>query len=161
MTGAGAVIASEAKQSQPANVVAEIAWALSAPRNDQKSRRPRNPVRADLQKSLPECLPAHVVEFLPSNAKRETGEDAMRSFTWLSIGVVAALLLLSTNDAAPAATISGTVTGPDSAPFRGAFVQARNAKTHITVSVLSDPQGKYRIDNLPAGDYRLGIRAPG
>ena len=85
----------------------------------------------------------------------------MRSFTWLSIGVVAALLLLSTNDAAPAATISGTVTGPDSAPFRGAFVQARNAKTHITVSVLSDPQGKYRIDNLPAGDYRLGIRAPG
>src|SRR5215472_7582787 len=73
MTGAGAVIAGEAKQSQPANVVAEIAWALSAPRNDQKSRRPRNPVRADLQKSLPECLPAHVVEFLPSNAKRETG----------------------------------------------------------------------------------------
>jgi hypothetical protein len=32
----------------------------------------------------------------------------------------------------------GTVTGPDGAAFRGAFVQARNATTKITVSVLSD-----------------------
>ena len=63
--------------------------------------------------------------------------------------------------AASAATISGTVTGPENAAFRGAFVQARNAKTHITVSVLSGPDGKYRIDDLPAGEYRIGIRAPG
>jgi cytochrome c5 len=62
---------------------------------------------------------------------------------------------------AEAATISGTVTGPDGAPFRGAFVQARNAKTHITVSVLSDPQGHFKVPDLAAGSYRLAIRAPG
>src|SRR5437660_7069733 len=60
-----------------------------------------------------------------------------------------------------AATITGTVTGPDGAPFRGAFVQARNAATKITVSVLSDTQGHYQVPDLTAGDYRLAIRAPG
>src|SRR5712672_2441390 len=62
---------------------------------------------------------------------------------------------------ADAATITGTVKGPDGAPFRAAFVQARNAKTKITVSVLSDNQGRYRVDNLGAGDYRVQIVAPG
>jgi streptogramin lyase len=62
---------------------------------------------------------------------------------------------------ADAATISGTVTGPDGAPFRAAFVQARNAGMKMTVSVLSDSQGRYHIDNLKAGDYRVQIRAPG
>jgi virginiamycin B lyase len=62
---------------------------------------------------------------------------------------------------AHAATITGTVKGPDGATFRGAFVAAQNAKANITVSVLSDPQGHYRIDNLPAGEYQLSIRAVG
>src|SRR5260370_17649598 len=62
---------------------------------------------------------------------------------------------------ADAATITGTVTGPDGGPFRGAFVEARNATTKITVSVLSDTQGHYRVPDLPAGEYRLQIRAPG
>ena len=62
---------------------------------------------------------------------------------------------------ADAATISGTVKGPDGAALRGAFVQARNAKTKIMVSVLTDNQGKYIVENLPAGDYKLAIRATG
>jgi virginiamycin B lyase len=62
---------------------------------------------------------------------------------------------------AEAATITGTVAGPDGAPFRGAFVQARNAATKITMSVLSDSQGRYHLDDLAAGDYRLQIRSPG
>jgi virginiamycin B lyase len=62
---------------------------------------------------------------------------------------------------ARAATISGKVTGPDGAPFRAAFVEARNAKTHITVIVLSGSDGAYRVDNLPAGDYRVRARAVG
>src|SRR5580692_13162121 len=74
---------------------------------------------------------------------------------------LAILLAVTTASLAPAATITGTVTGPDGAPFRGAFVQARNAATHITVSVLSNPQGHYLVPDLPAGDYRLSIRAPG
>jgi len=42
---------------------------------------------------------------------------------------------------AQAATITGTVTGPDGTPFRGAFVQARHAGLKMTVSVLSNNQG--------------------
>jgi len=86
----------------------------------------------------------------------------MRSFTTGSILPLIALGLLSTSASiASAATITGTVTGPDGAPFRGAFVQARNAATKITVSVLSDNQGHYQVPDLNAGDYRVSIRAPG
>jgi virginiamycin B lyase len=53
------------------------------------------------------------------------------------------------------------VKGPDGQPFRGAFVNAQNTATHITVSVLSDRNGAYRIENLPAGQYRLSTRAIG
>src|SRR5450755_1477545 len=59
------------------------------------------------------------------------------------------------------ATVTGTVKGPDGAPFRGAFVQARNSKTKITVNVLSGKDGQYRIPNLPAGEYDVRIRAVG
>jgi virginiamycin B lyase len=59
------------------------------------------------------------------------------------------------------ATITGTVKGVDGAPFQGAFVQAQNMKTKITVNVLSDGQGHYRVEKLPAGDYRVSIRAVG
>src|SRR5882757_2462113 len=60
-----------------------------------------------------------------------------------------------------AATITGIVNGADGAPFQGAFVEAQNAKTRITVIVLSDSQGRYRIPDLAAGDYRVQIRAVG
>src|ERR1700749_2326712 len=76
-----------------------------------------------------------------------------------SLGLIGLALLAPT--VAHSATITGTVTGPDGAPFRAAFVQARHAGLKMTVSVLSDNQGKYVIENLPAGDYRLQIRATG
>lgn len=71
-----------------------------------------------------------------------------------------ALTLVSTS-LAHGATVTGTVTGPDGAPFRGAFVQAQDANTRIMVSVLSDSMGRYRIENLPPGPYRLQVRAIG
>ena len=83
----------------------------------------------------------------------------MRSAAQLLLGILG--LVVVTPWVADAATISGTVAGPDGAAFRGAFVQARNAKSKIVVSVLSDRDGKYRVENLPAGEYRLQIKAPG
>src|SRR6202051_204520 len=59
------------------------------------------------------------------------------------------------------ATITGTVQGPEGAPFKGAFVQAQNTKTKITVNVLSLKDGGYRVEDLPAGEYVLRIRAVG
>src|SRR5499427_1698488 len=82
----------------------------------------------------------------------------MRATMRLMLGVGSLVAAMSPADAA---TITGTVTGPDGKPFRGAFVQARNLKTKITVSVLSDTAGKYRVDNLTAGEYRLQMRAIG
>src|SRR4051812_34809806 len=79
----------------------------------------------------------------------------------LSVSLAMISLIALAVSTADAATIIGTIKGPDGQAFRGAFVQARNAKTKITVNVLSDNQGRYRVENLPAGDYRVQIRAPG
>jgi hypothetical protein len=59
------------------------------------------------------------------------------------------------------ATVSGTVKGPDGAPVEGAFIQAQNTKTKMSFIVLSDHQGHYRVEKLPAGDYRVQIKATG
>jgi len=82
----------------------------------------------------------------------------MGSSTFFPSGFLAIAVFATGADAA---TLSGTVTGPDGAPFRAAFVQARNAQMKMTVNVLSDARGHYRADNLPAGDYRLQVRAVG
>ena len=78
-----------------------------------------------------------------------------------SLGPLGILGLLLAAPVADAATITGTVTGPDGAPFRGAFVQASHAGLKMTVSVLSDNQGRYVVENLPAGDYRVQVRSVG
>jgi len=59
------------------------------------------------------------------------------------------------------ATITGSVKGPDGAPFMGAFVIAENTQNRITVSVLSDKDGRYRIEDLPAAKYSFRIRTIG
>jgi len=74
-------------------------------------------------------------------------------------GLVSAIALISS--LAFGATITGKVTGPDGAPFRAAFVQARNAKTRVTVIVLSGNDGTYRVENLPAGNYQVQARSIG
>src|SRR5580658_8732081 len=73
---------------------------------------------------------------------------------------LAGLIVLSSS-ACDGSTITGTVKGPDGTPFQGAFVEAQNAKTRMTVAVLSDTQGRYQIEKLPAGEYRLLIKAVG
>src|SRR5271165_5109399 len=59
------------------------------------------------------------------------------------------------------ATITGTVKGPDGSPAKSVFVQAQNTKTKITTYVMSDAQGRYKIEKLVAGDYRVQTRATG
>jgi virginiamycin B lyase len=59
------------------------------------------------------------------------------------------------------ATITGTVKGPDGAHFKGAFVQVRNTNTKISVYVLSDKDGLYSAQDLPAGEYEVQIKAVG
>ena len=70
-------------------------------------------------------------------------------------------LTLPLTAAASAATITGNVQGPDGKPFMGAFVIAENSQNKMTVNVLSNPQGRYHIGNLPAATYTLRIQAIG
>src|ERR1700674_1559960 len=96
----------------------------------------------------------------PQHAERAPPElrgSAMRSLA--PLGILGFAIFAAT--CADAASISGTVTGPDGAPFRGAFVQARHAGLKMTVSVLTDNQGRYAVENLPEGDYRVQVRATG
>src|SRR5438552_9842699 len=58
-------------------------------------------------------------------------------------------------------TISGTVKNSTGAPYRGAFVRVRNVKTTMTFSVLSDSEGRYRVPNVPPGDYEVRATAIG
>ena len=74
-------------------------------------------------------------------------------------GLLTAILILATF--ARAATVTGSVKSPDGAPFRGAFVQAQNTSTRVLVSVLTDKDGRYRIENLPAGKYQVQVKAVG
>ncbi len=76
-----------------------------------------------------------------------------------SLCLLSALLVSAC--AGKAATLTGTVTGADGEPFKGAFIEAQNLKTKITVSVLSDKAGRYHLARLPAGDYDLQVRAIG
>lgn len=74
-------------------------------------------------------------------------------FLFVSIGV--AFLFASLGQTATKGSISGTVRGPAGEPFKGAVVRAQNQKTKITVIVLSDRQGKYRIPDLAVGEYEV------
>jgi hypothetical protein len=74
---------------------------------------------------------------------------------WKFAARLAAVLLALAAPAAWAATITGTVTGPDGAPFRAAFVRVQNMKTKMTTMVLSDSQGRYWADKLDAGTYEV------
>jgi virginiamycin B lyase len=75
------------------------------------------------------------------------------------LALIASVILFGS--AGYSATITGTVKGPDGTPFEGAFVQAQNAKTRMTFLVLTDNQGRYRAENIPAGEYRVQIKATG
>src|SRR5262245_60409874 len=79
--------------------------------------------------------------------------------TPLRCGLTLASLLMAS--AGHGATVAGAVTGPDGHAFKGAFVQAQNTGTRMTFSVLSDKDGRYRIDQLPAGIYVVQIRTSG
>src|SRR5882757_10960445 len=71
------------------------------------------------------------------------------------------LLTVGLVPSALGATITGNVTGPDGKPFMGAFVVAENVQNKMTVNVLSDQQGRYHINNLPAATYTVKITAIG
>jgi streptogramin lyase len=64
---------------------------------------------------------------------------------------------------AQAAGLSGQVTSAEEGAMEGVVVSAKKAGSTITISVVSDGQGRYSIpaEKLDAGQYALSIRAVG
>src|SRR5438874_10567453 len=50
-------------------------------------------------------------------------------------------------------TLTGIVTDAAGTPVAGAFVQMKNAERRLNFMVITQEQGKYTIDRLPAGKY--------
>lgn len=59
------------------------------------------------------------------------------------------------------ATISGTVTDSSGAALPGATIQAKNVGTDATQSTVADALGRYRIPDLPIGNYELQATTSG
>jgi len=89
------------------------------------------------------------------------GTSFFKKFTYACVCALGALILLAvagvTRVAAQVetATISGTATDSSGAALVGANVVAKNIATNIAQSTVSDTQGRYRIPNLPVGDYEV------
>ncbi len=62
-----------------------------------------------------------------------------------------------------AAALSGQVSSAEEGPMEGVVVSARRAGAAVTISVVSDAEGRYRFPagRLEAGQYTLRIRAAG
>ena len=88
----------------------------------------------------------------------------MRAKTWASkaLALILGILWLGVGvyGAGPAA-LSGIVSSQEEGQMEGVLVSAKKEGSHITVSVVSDNQGRYSFpaDRLSPGDYRLKIRA--
>jgi virginiamycin B lyase len=78
----------------------------------------------------------------------------------IAVGVGAAV---SIGRAQPSAAIAGRVTSMQEGPMEGVLVSAKRADSTITVTVVSDAQGRYRfpVERLQPGTYALRIRAVG
>src|SRR5437879_6670372 len=62
-----------------------------------------------------------------------------------------------------AETLSGRVTSAEEGAMEGVLVSAKQAGSSVTITVVSDAQGRYGFpaSRLQAGTYSLGIRAVG
>src|SRR5258705_13062058 len=91
-------------------------------------------------------------------------EEAMQSGLKLSLAAGAALLFLQAPvHAQGTAAISGQVTSEAEGAMEGVVVTARKADAKLSVSVVTDAQGRYSFpaNRLEAGQYALTIRAIG
>ena len=78
------------------------------------------------------------------------------------VALVAGLLLCWPMEAQRAtATISGTATDPTGASVPSAMVRATNQDTGVSQTTVTDSQGRYRIAELPVGNYRVQVEKEG
>jgi hypothetical protein len=74
-------------------------------------------------------------------------------------GLVAVAVFVSVSAISAAAhnasVIEGVVKNSSGQPVTGAFVKVKNAEKRLTFMVVSQAQGRYKVDRLPAGRYAV------
>jgi hypothetical protein len=70
-------------------------------------------------------------------------------------------LSLATNAQNPAGSLRGYVQDASGARLARARITARARKSASERQVMADERGEFRLHDLPAGDYRLTVSAPG
>ena len=97
-------------------------------------------------------------------AQQGAGEGARREYAAIQkFQVASAILIISGALLAYSATVTGTVKGPDGAPFKRRLLSLRRIPaTRISVErCFQIKTGRYRIPDLPAATYDVRIRAIG
>lgn len=86
----------------------------------------------------------------------------MRTLISLVVAGLAVALVVR-GETQPAAALTGVVSSAAEGPMEGVLVSAKKANSTITITVVSDDQGRYRFPaaRLDAGQYALRIRAVG
>jgi hypothetical protein len=87
--------------------------------------------------------------------------DKKSSLHSLLIVVYALLLLAPSCVAQFNSSIRGVVEDPSEAAVPNATASVTNLGTNVTASTKSNGAGAYDIRSLPAGEYRLQVKAPG
>ena len=83
--------------------------------------------------------------------------------TTFRAGLIAFLLHAGAVPAQAPAALTGVVTSAEEGPMEGVLVSAKKADSTVTVTVVTDAQGRYRFPatRLDPGKYALRIRAAG
>src|SRR2546425_3738270 len=97
--------------------------------------------------------------------RREESMQIKRLLLGMGVGLAVTLVpaaLVRAQSQTPAA-LTGHVTSEAEGAIEGVVVSAKKAGSTVTVSVISDAQGRYSFpaDRLSAGKYTLKIRAIG
>jgi streptogramin lyase len=87
---------------------------------------------------------------------------SIRTFIWMA-GVLVWILCANESHSANPAALSGVVSSKEEGHMEGVLVSAKKEGANISVTVVSDSQGRYAFssERLSPGDYRLRIRAVG
>jgi hypothetical protein len=77
------------------------------------------------------------------------------------LAMCASLMTMPLSAQRATATISGTVTDPSGAVVPMVAVRATSVGTGAGQGTVSDSQGRYRIAELPVGEYRVQVEKDG
>jgi hypothetical protein len=94
----------------------------------------------------------------PIHSSKKSSSKANRAISTALVLCLAALIGLTGKSAAAqyaTATLSGTVTDATGAVIPGATVRVTNNGTGAVSTIMSDSQGRYRVVDLPVGQYEV------